>query len=166
MLTSDLSLFKTVTNIFLPKHFKTCSGFPGERGALECHREKDRFSKSLESTYNIVCWILSWPALILLDILIHFGIPKVILSMQGREGQEANRSHTRTKPWRFAVLWNMPGKGHKGFEFPAGWICVPYVLSCINLLYLVEALYEILSVGGPFQGCRRKRNILPNGLTL
>lgn len=98
MLTSDLSLFEVVSNIFLPKRFKTCSGFPGDRGALECHRERDRFSNSLESTCDIVCWILSWQALILLAILIDFGIPKVILSMQGREGQGLNRSHTRTKP--------------------------------------------------------------------
>ena len=62
----------------------------------------------------------------------------------------------------------MTGKGHYIFEFPAQWICVPHVLSCTNLPYLVQAYYEILSVRGPFQCCPQEREILlqANSLTL
>lgn len=53
-------------------------------------------SYSLESTFNIVCWILGWQAIILLGIFIDVGIFKLILSVQGGEGQGANKNHTCT----------------------------------------------------------------------
>lgn len=130
VLTSDLSLFEVVSNIFLPKRFKTCSGFPGDRGALEMPQGERSI---LKLPFRIHLWYC------LLDFklasshftshLIDFGIPKVILSMQGRGTGVKQKPHAHKTLMVYCSLEHARGRAQR-FWIPSQ---VDMCSSCAEL---------------------------------